>query len=333
VSHFFTNAHLDGMRTTQPLAFLALASLTIVACDAKDTLLHARDGAAALGAGGAGSGGSGGHLGTGGGGGSGLGGSGGTTVTGTGGGVSVGGSGGAGLGGSGRGGAAGNPGTGGATKDGGLPDAASDVAMVADAPVSDDGVSCGLGYPVGSQRPMGDGCNTCYCESNGVFLCTTKACSVPDASADISADAGQCPAGQIYCPGCTPGTGTCGTVCTGAPCPCTGSACPMVDASTTKDALLAEAGSATCSQLTTQAECDGRGDCHSLYRSIGACGCGGSPGCCMHFLSCADGATAKCTPPASIGCTIATPACDSPFVLSYTPGCYEGCVKASECAP
>ena len=281
-----------------------------------------------------GAGGASGRAGAGGGGGTMLGGAGGSGSPGAGGTASPGGGAGGGTGGR----IPNLGGSGGGAKDGGLPDAASDVPVIADVPSTGDGdMSCGPGYPVGSQKPMGDGCNTCYCESGGYFMCTTRQCPMPDASAEVVLDAGRCPAGQLYCQGCTPETGTCGLVCPAAPCAapdagCMGSGCSTADASLSRDANV-ESGSKTCAQVTTQAECDGRGDCHSLYRSIGACGCGGSPGCCMHFISCTDGATATCTPPATIGCTIATPACDSPFVLSYTPGCYEGCVKPTECGP
>jgi hypothetical protein len=54
-------------------------------------------------------------------------------------------------------------------------------------------------------------------------------------------------------------------------------------------------------------------------------------GCCMKFSRCADGA-ANCKG-GNIACTIATPHCEAPYVLSYTQSCYEGCVRATECAP
>jgi hypothetical protein len=301
------------MRIIRQLGLLALASAVCMACNSKDTLLLARDGATDQGAGG-----------------SGTGGAGGTMVSGAGGGGKGGGTG---LGGG------GNLGSGGAAKDGGQPDKASDVVVLADAPISDDAANCGAGYPVGSQKPQGDGCNTCYCEGGGTWLCTTKQCLPgPEAGAEVSGDAGPCPAGQVWCPGCTPGTGSCGVVCTGAPClapdaGCEGGTCSAADApAAQRDASGAETGTTPCAQVTTEAECGARSNCHSLYRSIGACGCAPA-GCCMHFLSCADGASATCTPPVAFGCTIPTPACDSPFVLSYTPNCYEGCVKTTECSP
>ncbi len=323
---------LEGMRTFGRLGLLALAAATIVACNSKDTVLGARDGAADQGAGGAGTGGGGGYPGTGGV--SGLGGSGGTIVTGTGGG-----SGGANAGGTGGGlggaGGSGTLGAGGTAKDGG--DVARDAIAALDAPNSDDGANCGPGYPVGSQKPQGDGCNTCYCQGGGNWLCTSKQClPPPEAGAEVGADAGPCPAGQMWCTGCTPGTGSCGVVCTGVACPapdagCEGDLCASSDAPAAQEDA-ADADAASCSQVTTQAECDVRGDCHSVFRSLGACGCAPA-GCCMRFLACADGATATCTAPTSFGCTIATPGCDSPYVLSYTPGCYEGCVQPSECGP
>ena len=133
-----------------------------------------------------------------------------------------------------------------------------------------------------------------------------------------TADAGVCPAGQRWCPGCTPGTGSCSVVCSAAP-------CPAPDAGTT------DAAPVSCSQVTTQAACDSRSDCHSVFMDIGACGCS-AIGCCERFSRCADGGRAKCTPPVGFGCTIAQPSCWGLYVMSYTSNCYEGCVLPSECA-
>jgi hypothetical protein len=340
VSHLPAGVHLGDMRTMRWIGYLALGSLTMLACKSETTFLNGRDGAAGQGAGGAGTGGAAGRPGTGGSnesGGIGGAASGGASGTGFGGDdTALGGRGGGGLRGS------GGSGTGGAVKDGGQPDAASDVLVSADSPVSGDvDPGCGPGYPLNSQRPQGDGCNTCYCEGGGYWLCTTKACPPPaDAAPEVGGDAGPCPAGQVYCPGCPPNPGTCGpagTVCTGPPCPvndagCTGSGCSTADAaSTAKDASNAESGSATCAQVTTQAECDVRADCHSVFVDLMTCGCAAS-GCCTRFNRCADGGRAACNPPVAFGCTIVTPYCESPYVVSYTSNCYEGCVKSTECA-
>jgi len=95
-------------------------------------------------------------------------------------------------------------------------------------------------------------------------------------------------------------------------------ACPTTDAAV-----------ATCSQVTTQAGCDGRSDCHSVFADPGTCGCA-SAGCCARFSRCADGGRANCTGP--VACMAPQPFCEAPYVLSYTGVCYEGCVLQSECA-
>jgi hypothetical protein len=93
----------------------------------------------------------------------------------------------------------------------------------------------------------------------------------------------------------------------------------------TPDAPLAK-----CSDVTTQAECDARSDCHSVFVDPGTCGCAAS-GCCARFQNCADGDMADCGGPAA--CTMATPHCESPYVVAYRGSCFEGCVKESDCAP
>ena len=92
-----------------------------------------------------------------------------------------------------------------------------------------------------------------------------------------------------------------------------------------------DAGATTCGQVTTQAECDSRSDCHSVFMDMSICDCS-AIGCCENFIRCADGGRANCKPPAAFGCTIAEPACGGAYVTSYTSNCYEGCVLTSECA-
>jgi hypothetical protein len=87
-----------------------------------------------------------------------------------------------------------------------------------------------------------------------------------------------------------------------------------------------------CGQVTTQAACDTRTDCHSVFVDPGTCGCAAA-GCCAHFSRCADGGQATCKAPSGLACQIATPYCESPYVVSYTNNCYEGCVASTECAP
>jgi hypothetical protein len=122
---------------------------------------------------------------------------------------------------------------------------------------------------------------------------------------------GGCPPGQVWCTPC----GSSGACYSGSTCP--GFACPAT----------------TCDQVTTEAACDTRTDCHSVYVDPGTCGCA-SVGCCAHFSRCAAGDHGQCTMPSTFGCAIATPYCESPaYVVSYTSSCYEGCVRADDCAP
>ncbi len=130
-------------------------------------------------------------------------------------------------------------------------------------------------------------------------------------------DAGVCPAGEFWCPGCPSLgiAGSCGQVCPAV-------ACPAPDAGTS------DAASGSCSAITTQAACDSRSDCHSVFADPGTCGCAAT-NCCMRFSRCADGGHANCTGPAE--CTIAQPACLPPYTLGYTSSCFEGCVLQTEC--
>lgn len=109
---------------------------------------------------------------------------------------------------------------------------------------------------------------------------------------------------------------------------CVGAAC-SIDAGP-GDTSPSDAPVAVCSQLTAQAGCDLRSDCHTVYVDPGTCGCS-SPGCCARFDHCADGGKADCTGPAT--CKIATPFCDPPYVVAFTGTCYEGCVRQTTCAP
>jgi hypothetical protein len=315
------------MMKTRTFLWVA-AAMTTWACSSEDSLLSV-DGGADVAPG------TGGVIGKGGSGGSGIVGSGGAGTLATGGTQSAGSGGRVGTGGS-AGGAGGVLGTGGSAPAGGTAgttarDAGSEVARDAALDAADAAVECAPGYPVGSTKPVGDGCNTCTCMAGGYFACTTAACPASDASADA------CPSGQRWCPGCTPGTGACGVVCTGAPCPvpdadCVGDGCGASDAATDGHADGAAVDGGACSSLTTLADCQGRSDCHAVFTDPGTCGCATS-GCCAHFSRCADGGKALCTQPTGIACAMPTPFCESPYVLSYTAVCYEGCVLSSECGP
>jgi hypothetical protein len=85
-----------------------------------------------------------------------------------------------------------------------------------------------------------------------------------------------------------------------------------------------------CGNVTTQAECDARDDCHSVFLDPNTCGCA-EVGCCARFSRCADGGHAQCDAPI-VTCDMVTPYCEDPaYVLSYTGQCYEGCVKPDDC--
>jgi hypothetical protein len=90
-----------------------------------------------------------------------------------------------------------------------------------------------------------------------------------------------------------------------------------------------DAPPAKCSDVTTQAECDARSDCHSVFVDPGDCGCAAS-GCCARFQSCADGDQANCDGP--VACRMALPHCEPPYIVSVQGSCYEGCVKQTDCA-
>jgi hypothetical protein len=75
-----------------------------------------------------------------------------------------------------------------------------------------------------------------------------------------------------------------------------------------------------------EAHCDG--SCHPVYKDRDTCDCS-TPGCCMGFSVCAPG-PAICDVTA-VTCSVDPPACGPGFQYSYRNGCYEGCVKLSEC--
>ena len=150
----------------------------------------------------------------------------------------------------------------------------------------------------------------CYRISAGVTKKSSGACA--------TTDAGVCPANETWCPGC-PSLGIAGGC---------GQVCPAI-ACLAPDAGTSDAASGSCSAITTQAACDSRSDCHSVFADPGTCGCAGV-NCCMHFNHCADGGQPNCAGPAA--CAIAQPACLPPYTLGYTSSCFEGCVLQTKCA-
>jgi hypothetical protein len=89
---------------------------------------------------------------------------------------------------------------------------------------------------------------------------------------------------------------------------------------------------APCAEATTQTACDVRADCHSVFGKCLTCDCL-PPACLVGFVKCADGGKASCMGP--LTCQTAPPDCSSTttttYVVSYAAGCYEGCVRPSEC--
>lgn len=192
------------------------------------------------------------------------------------------------------GGAVGSGGIGGGT--GGSKTDAAPADTAGDAPLRSDGgdviVECAPGYPVGASRPSSDGCGTCICTSGGVWGCSGAACQ-PDARTDAPSDA--------------PSDGS-------LPVP---------------DGRAVDTGVAACSALTTEADCRTRSDCHPLFSDPRTCGCA-TLGCCAVFSKCAEG-KADCKVPAQFTCTMPQPYCEGPYVLAYRAGCYEGCVRSTDC--
>ena len=83
-----------------------------------------------------------------------------------------------------------------------------------------------------------------------------------------------------------------------------------------------------CASETTLAGCEARTDCHAVLASPGSCDCP----IVVQLDHCADGAKATCT--GTPTCHRTMPYCETPdFVVSYTADCYEGCVRATDCAP
>jgi hypothetical protein len=88
-----------------------------------------------------------------------------------------------------------------------------------------------------------------------------------------------------------------------------------------------------CASVTTVAACDARTDCHSVFGKCMSCDCP-APGCAVAFQTCADGGKASCKKGTPL-CQGSPPDCawTTPYVVSYTANCYEGCVRPTECGP
>jgi len=85
-----------------------------------------------------------------------------------------------------------------------------------------------------------------------------------------------------------------------------------------------------CDQQLTLFDCSARSDCHPVFFDPGSCTCA-TLGCCTQFHHCASGFTAVCT--GTVTCAVLPPHCESPYLISYRNGCYEGCVHYRDCPP
>ena len=189
-----------------------------------------------------------------------------------------------------------------------------------------DAPTPGLDAPVSSGGAAGSSSDAAATGSGGSIT------GGDTGSGGATATGGSTPAGGTTGTGGTAPTGGGGAG--GTTGTCLVGPCLAADAGCAGDACSSDGGandvaSGSCSQVTTQTECDSRSDCHSVFVDPGTCRCAAA-GCCAHFSRCADGGRANCSGPAL--CNIKAPFCESPYVVSYTSNCYEGCVQPSECA-
>jgi hypothetical protein len=146
-------------------------------------------------------------------------------------------------------------------------------------------------------------------------VCTGIACPAPCSNLDAASCGTRADCRVDTCPSCNGGSGFVRCAEQNDPLPlCPAIACPQP----------------TCTQLTGKDACEARPDCHSVYVDGRDCACA-ALGCCARWSRCADGATALCKSPGVL-CDVVTPYCEGPYVVSYTSGCYEGCVLSSDCA-
>lgn len=200
----------------------------------------------------------------------------------------------------------------------------------------EEGVTCVLGCPappacstldVATCGTRGD-CHVGYCSNcgqtfnvclgpNEAAACPLYACPPPASCAGV--DILGCNARPwctpVQCPDCMGGQVYAGCVGAGEGISC--AACPALE---------------PCAAVTTQVACDARTDCHSVFGKCSGCSCP-TAGCGVGFIGCADGGTASCMGMTS--CQSTPPDCTSTntttYVVSYANGCYEGCVRPSEC--
>jgi|SRR5450432_2198474 len=154
---------------------------------------------------------------------------------------------------------------------------------------------------------------SCYRAGDTPPLCVIPPCAPLEPCSILKEDAcnarTDCQAG--YCSGCMRRAFVgCGDPGTGFLCP---AGCPVAG---------------PCATETTLAGCESRIDCHAVLADQGTCDCPTKP----TLDHCADGAKAACQ--GAPTCHRVAPYCETPdFVVSYANGCYEGCVRAKDCAP
>jgi hypothetical protein len=85
-----------------------------------------------------------------------------------------------------------------------------------------------------------------------------------------------------------------------------------------------------CAGIGSEEECRASADCHAVYQQADGCNCD-TVGCCQEFAYCASGDRPRCVDP-GVACAAASPLCGGDFTVGYSDFCYEGCVRADECA-
>jgi hypothetical protein len=195
--------------------------------------------------------------------------------------------------------------TGGASQAGSTPGPSRGGATSAQGGSPADGGDPGSGIDAGSGGDAGRGAGGI--PSEGGEPAAAGGQSGGSAGTSSGGGAGspdECPPGQIWCPGCTAGTGQCADTCDGT--------CPA------------------CSEATELDACEALEGCHAVFEDPNVCGCAEN-GCCARFARCAPGEKADCEG-RSAECNAATPFCDSPaYVVSYSGSCFEGCVQPKDC--
>ncbi|SRR6266540_7486346 len=158
--------------------------------------------------------------------------------------------------------------------------------------------------------------------------CGSVTASNPDGGAPSGA-AGSGAGGTTGAAGSSAAGGTTGSAGSGAG-GTTGSGGSGASGTTGSAGRGGSSGGGACSAVTTLVVCEARADCHAVFTDPHDCACA-ALGCCSRFSRCADGDHANCKGPAA--CDAATPYCEGPFTVAYSGACYEGCVRATDCAP